>query len=178
MNTLLQCQGGTFVVGDSLFQKLLKALENCQQAGTHWECVVITLIICVTIYALARIAKNAYLKVHESDKNGGKGNQDGKGDSSKDPLPKQVSTLLDKLVDFQKELAFPYEKGKDGEYKRKQFDAEESKTYKQLLWLVIRQLETEKLKDGSKEIAELLGLTNEQPQQQTKPTETNNGEGK
>ena len=50
-----------------------------------------------------------------------------------DKLRRQKAELTNKLIDFQKELAYTYEKGADGKLEKKDFNTEESSAYKKLL---------------------------------------------
>ena len=121
-------------MSDSAVVELAKVINTCQpcvkELGTNCNDVAIVGIICATIVAIALIAKRAiwsWQKAELAYKENERNEKEVK--EQKDCTRKQKADLLNKLLDFQKELAFPYDKNKDGEYKEKTYKTPEKENY-------------------------------------------------
>ena len=153
MNTFIINLNDTTALSDSVVAKIIKLSEASQpvvtEAGTNWADFAIVGIICLAIVAVALIAKCAVLSwkkaeiaFKEKERN------DKEAKEEKDETRKQKANLLNKLLDFQKELAFPYDKNKNGEYMKKEYESKEKENYQKtlasLLGIILSEYKYEK----------------------------------
>ena len=105
---ILCCLCDTLVTCDTIVVKCAKAVELCQpvmkEAGTNWQDVWITAIICLAICAVAWLAQAAVLGWKEKEINFQKDELEEKNSKEeKDSVNKHKYDLLDKYLDLLKE---------------------------------------------------------------------------
>ena len=109
MNTMILCYlRDTLVTCDTIVVKCAKAVELCppvmKEAGTNWQDVLITLLICLAICAVAWLAQAAVLGWKEKEINFQKDEREEKNSKEeKDSVNKHKYDLLDKYLDLLKE---------------------------------------------------------------------------
>ncbi len=153
MSTFIINLNDTIAMSDSAVVELAKVINTCQpcvkELGTNCNDVAIVGIICATIVVIALIAKwaiwswqKAEIAFKEKERN------DKEAKEEKDETRKQKADLLSKLLDFQKELAFPYDKNKNGEYMKKEYESNEKENYQKtlasLLGIILSEYKHEK----------------------------------
>lgn len=135
MNMMINILCDANVSCDTLVVKVAQAADLvCQpiikESETNGNDVLIVSIICLAIAFVAIVAGATVLlwKWLENRANE-KERVFKKTKEEKESERKQKSDLLNKLLDFQKEVAFPYEKDKDGKFVKKSFEAKEKSEY-------------------------------------------------
>ena len=135
MNMMMNILCDANVSCDTLFVKVAQAAGIVAQpiikeAETDANDVKIVFWVCLTIAFVAIVAGATvllwkWLKIWADEKE----RVFKKTKEEKESERKQKSDLLNKLLDFQKEVAFPYEKDKDGKFVKKSFETEEKREY-------------------------------------------------
>ena len=132
ITTLLHCQCDSIVT--KACEALISLVKELNEAGTNCYDVTIANVICKSLVIIVAIGVAGFLAWKIIDHNANEKERKFKKEKEKEESErKQKAELLTKLLDFQKELAFPYEKNKEGGYVRKDYDSAACEKYQNTL---------------------------------------------
>lgn len=145
ITTLLHCQCDSIVT--KTFETLISVVKELLESGTSCYDVTIADVICKSLVIIVAIGVAGFLAWKIIDHNANEKEQDFKKRKEKEESErKQKAELLTKLLDFQKELAFPYEKNKEGGYVRKNYDSAACEKYQNTLISILNGSKLEEIK--------------------------------
>lgn len=145
ITTLLHCQCDSIVT--KTFETLISVVRELYEAGTSCYDVTITNVICKSLVIIVAIGVAGFLAWKIIDHNTSENEREFKKRKEKEESErKQKAELLSKLLDFQKELAFPYEKNKEGGYVRKNYDSAACEKYQNTLIAILNGSKLEEIK--------------------------------
>ena len=124
---------------DSIFEKLCEKLGTCSpevvEKGTNCADVAMTAVICKTVVFVALIFVLGFLIWKLMDHIANKNSETRKRLWEVEDIErKQNSDLLTKLLDFQKDLALPVDKNKEGKYtEERPYDSIHKENYRKMI---------------------------------------------
>lgn len=151
MSTLFVCSQCECIVSKML-EKYLAYNHNIAKNGVCWEEIVITLLICLAVIAVAYITKTAVLGWKAKNTEGQETDKDG-ASTDNDKTIKFIEKLIDSLQSQTKEY------GEKGEFKKyKAFDSPECKMYNNVLVCLIAAQQQENKTISIDDLRNALGL--------------------
>lgn len=143
--TFLNCQCES--IATKACEALISVVKELHEAGTSCYDVSIADVICKSLVIIVAIGVAGFLAWKIIDHNASENEREFKKQKEKkESERKQKAELLTKLLDFQKELAFPYEKNKEGGYVRKNYDSAACEKYQNTLISILNGSKLEGIK--------------------------------
>lgn len=113
-----------------------------QEVTTNWQDVIIVFLICSAVTIIATYSICRFFTSREKEWNDQKQSESTKHEwEEKEKICKLKAELQNKLLDFQKELAFPYEKKSGGGFEKKDYDPNASEKYQKTLISLLEKYE-------------------------------------